>query len=67
MKIGRIIQGDLGDWGVVRAVDGGGSESSSIVSSTSLFLCVLTVLYCHPGVPGTELVGDGEESERRSE
>jgi hypothetical protein len=58
----------LADWGVVRAVDGGGSKSSSIVSSSSLFfLCVLTDVVLPLGVPGTELVGDGEESERRSE
>jgi hypothetical protein len=51
--------------GVVRAVDGSGSESSSIVSSSSLFLCVLMggVVGSPPGVPGTELEGDDKESE----
>lgn len=54
---------NFGDLGVC-AVDGSGSESSSIMVSSSVF--VLMVVVIGVGVPGTEL-GDGTESEWRSE
>ena len=59
----KIKWGDLG----VAAVVGSGSESSWIASSSSLFLCALIDVVASPGVPGTELDGDGKESEWRSE
>ena len=59
----NINWGDLG----VCAVDGSGSESSWIVSASSLFLCVLMDVMVSPGVPGTELEEDDKESEWRSE
>ena len=55
----RVNWGDLG----VCAVDGSGSVSSWIVSSSPLLPCVLMDVVASPGVPGTELEGDDKESE----
>lgn len=56
------VRENLGDLGVC-AVDGGGSESSSIGSSaSSVFLCALMVAVVS-GVPGTELERGDKDGE----